>query len=134
MSKFLLLFAFFIAAPVSAATLSPGDTDLGRITAAKSTDGLIISVDVGYEIPLATHIIARFQNNQPLMRGRDGLWAPWDGDPAKLDDVGVTPAAGKLTFPIFDHLPDGLFYPVSFTVITRNAEGLKSGTLVVDGP
>ncbi len=134
MKRLLFLGILMLATPVSAATLSPDDTDLGRITAAKAADGLVIAVDADDKMPLATHVVARFQNNQPLMRGRDGLWAVWDGDPAHLDDVGVIPAEGKFSFAIFDRLPAGLFFPVSFTVIVQGATGLTSGTLVVDGP
>jgi hypothetical protein len=123
-----------VAGPVSAATLSAGDTNLGRVKAAAIQDGLNITVDLGGDVPTATHIIARFQNNRPLMQGPDGLWAPWNGDLSKLDDVAVLPAGEKLIFQIFDRLPEGLFYPVSFTLVYRTAEGLKSGTLTVDGP
>ena len=110
------------------------DLDLDRIAATQVKDGLSITVDVGDDVPTAVSVIARFQNNQPLMLGRDGLWAPWNGDLQKLDDVGATPDKGKLTLRVFDHLPKDLFFPVSFTVAYRTAEGLKSGTLVVDGP
>jgi len=126
--------ALCFAGPASAATLSAEGTDLGRAKAAALQDGLNITVDLGGDVPTATHIIARFQNNQPLMQGTDGLWAPWNGDLSKLDDVAVLAAGGKLIFKIFDRLPEALFYPVSFTVVYRTTDGLKSGTLTVDGP
>lgn len=132
---FAAFFAFiFTAFPASAATLSTSDADLGRVAAAALTNGLEISVEIGDDRPTATHIVARFQNNQPVMQGADGLWAPWNGDHSKLDDVGATLAGGRLTFHLLDRPPEDLFYPVSFTVIYRTDEGYKSGTLVVDGP
>jgi hypothetical protein len=123
-----------IAPAAWAASLTPGDTDLGRIKASALTEGLSVSVDLGDDTPSSTHVIARFQNNQPLMLGPDGLWAPWDGNFARIDQTNATIANGKLTFRILDTLPDGLFYPASFTVIYRTGEDLKSGTLTVDAP
>jgi hypothetical protein len=117
-----------------ASSLSPNDTKLGRVKAAALKAGLSVSADLGDDAPSTTHVIARFQNNQPLMLGRDGLWAPWNGDLSKLDDAGATVADKTITFRIFDKLPDALFYPVSFTVVYRTDAGLKSGTITVDGP
>lgn len=123
-----------LAHPVWAAPLTVDDANLGRVKAATLQDGLNISVDLGDDIPVSTHVIARFQNNQPLMLGGDGLWAPWNGDLAHLDEAAAKTADKKLTFHIFDKLPDGLFYPVSFTVVYRTDAAVKSGTLTVDGP
>lgn len=129
-----LLAILIVAFPATAATLSTSDADLGRIAAAALTDGLEITVEIGEDRPIAAHVVARFQNNQPVMRGADGLWAPWDGDPGRLDDVGARLADGRLTFRLLDRQPEDLFYPVSFTVMYRTDAGFKSGTLVVDGP
>jgi hypothetical protein len=118
----------------TAASLSPADTSLGRVKAAALKDGLTVTVDLGEDIPTATHIIARFQNNQPLMRGRDGLWAPWTGDMKQIDDAAAVIAGDKLIFRILDSKPEALFYPASFTVVYRTEAGVKSGTITVDGP
>ncbi len=134
MRAFITALTMLLPTSAFAATLSATDANLGREKAAALKEGLDIAVDIGDDLPTTTHIIARFQNNQPLMQGSDGLWAPWNGDALKLDNVAVTPADGKLVFHIFGRLPDGLFYPVSFTVAYRTADGLKSGTLTVDAP
>lgn len=117
-----------------AASLTSTDANLGRVSAATLKDGLSVSVDLGDDVPVATHVVARFQNNQPLMLGRDGLWAPWNGDLQHIDEAAAEAAGKKLTFRIFDKTPDGLFYPVSFTVIYRTDAAIKSGTVTVDGP
>jgi len=129
-----LAIAAGIAPAAWASSLTPHDTDLGRVKASALTDGLSISVDLGNDKPSSSHVVARFQNNQPLMLGADGLWAPWDGSLAGIDHAAATIANGKLTFRIFDTIPSGLFYPVSFTVIYRTDADLKSGTLTVDAP
>jgi hypothetical protein len=126
--------ALIFAVPANAASLSSIDADLGRVHAADLSEGLSISVDLGGDVPSATHVIARFQNNRPHMRGTDGLWAPWNGDVNTLDDAGAAIADGILIFDVLEGLPTGLFYPVSFTVVYRTTAGLKSGTIVVDGP
>jgi hypothetical protein len=97
-------------------------------------NGLTVTADLGSDLPGAAHVVARFQNNQPLMLGRDGLWAPWNGDLKRLDAIVPTVADKKIIFRIFDTLPADLFYPVSFTVMYRTDAGLKSGTITVDGP
>lgn len=130
--------AFLVAGCLShaayAASLTSSDTNLGRVKATAVKNGLSVSVDIGDDVPTSAHVIARFQNNQPLMLGRDGLWAPWNGDQQRIDAAAFVLTGKKITFPIFDKLPDGLFYPVSFTVIYRTDAGLKSGTVTVDGP
>ena len=123
-----------LAQTLTPAPLTPAGTDLGRVAAKTLTDGLSITVDIGEDVPTATHLIVRFQNNQPLMRGADGLWATWNGDPQRLDEAGAVAADRKLVFQIFPRLPDAFFYPVSFTVAYETAGGVKSGTLTVDGP
>jgi hypothetical protein len=118
----------------AAASLSPADTNLGRVKAPVLKDGLTISVDLNGDVPSATHVLVRFQNNQPLMLGRDGLWALWNGDPTRLDEAGAVVADKKIVFRIFDKLPDAFFYPVSFTVMYRAGDVLKSGTITLDEP
>ncbi|MBY0510297.1 MAG: hypothetical protein K2P94_09095 [Rhodospirillaceae bacterium] len=118
----------------AAASLSSADTNLGRVKAAVLQEGLTVTIDLGDDIPTATHIIARFQNNQPLMRGRDGLWAPWAGDMTQLDEVTAVVADKKLIVRVLDAKPEALFYPASFTVVYRTETGVKSGTITVDGP
>jgi hypothetical protein len=133
--RLLLGCALVIGDPVIAASLSTDGVDLGRVSAASVKDGLNVTVELGDDMPAATHIIARHQNNQPLMRGADGFWAPWDGEPGTLEDVAAIVSDRKLTFHIFDRLPEDLFYPAIFTLTYRTAaDGLKSGTIVVDGP
>jgi hypothetical protein len=118
----------------AAASLSPADTNLGRVKASLLKDGLTVTIDLGEDIPTATHVIARFQNNQPLMRGRDGLWAPWAGDMKQIDEAAAAVVDKKLIFRILDAKPGALFYPASFTVVYRTDAGVKSGTITVDGP
>src|SRR5688572_2120434 len=103
----LLLFA---AAPAAAEVLSESGTDLGRVTAIAARGSLEVSVDAAGDTPEATHIIARFQNNQPLMKGRDGLWALWDGDTATLDEAGAVFDGKKITFQLLSE-PAEPFFP-----------------------
>ena len=129
-----LALTFCVGHAALAASLTSTDADLGRIRAAALHDGLSVSVDLGDDAPFATHVVARFQNNQPLMLGRDGLWAPWNGDLHHIDEAAADTVGKKLIFRIFDSAPDEMFFPVSFTVMYRTDAAIKSGTITVDGP
>ena len=128
------LMAVVLASPAPAATLSPHDADLGRVSASALTNGLSVTVDVGGDVPLTTHVIARFQNNRPLMRDGEGQWTPWNGSVQALSDSHATLNGSTLVFPILTWLPRDLFYPISVTVAYQTADGVKSGTLVIDAP
>ena len=114
--------------------LSSTGADLGRVSVSGLDNGLRLTVDIGEDQPSAAHVIARFQNNQPLMQGRDGLWAPWSGDQVRLDEAATSATHGRLTFHLLTAPLPELFFPVSFTLIYRTHGEVKFGILVVDGP
>jgi hypothetical protein len=134
MRRAAVILALAAGLPAQAASLSPAGADLGRLNAADITGALTVTVELEGDRPAASHVIARFQNNQPLSLGRDGLWAPWDGSPATLDEAGAETANGVMTFRLMERVPADLFYPVAFTLIYDTPAGRKSGTLVLDGP
>ncbi len=135
-SVILALFFLYTGAvqPSVAAELLAIENHVVRIEAAAISDGLTIVLESEEASPVTTHVIARFQNNRPLMLGTDGKWATWNGLLKNLDDAGANVKYGKMYFQIFDQRPPDLFYPVSFTVAYRTNQKLHSGTIVVHGP
>lgn len=116
------------------AELSSAGTDLGRIKASQTSAGLAVTVDVTGSQPTSSFIVARFPDNHPLMRGADGLWAPWDGNDASLSDAGVPTAGGTMTFAIADQMISDVAFPVIFTVGYKSMDGLRFGYIAVDEP
>lgn len=117
-----------------AASLSELGTDLGRVHVSSLSDGLAVTVDLDGAVPQGTFLIARFQDNQPLMKASDGYWQPWDGDTATLADANLVTSEASITFPIVGQFAADFSFPVVFTVGVKTGTGVRSAFIAVDGP
>lgn len=95
---------------------------------------LNLTVQLHGDAPTATHVFARFANNQPRQRTNEGFWIPWSGNPADLIDNRFKPAGDTLTFKITDEDLEGAFLPVTFFVAYRVGGVMKSGSIAVVRP
>jgi len=117
-----------------AASLSEAGTDLGRVSVASLAEGLALTVELDGAVPNGTFLIARFQDNQPLMKASDGYWQPWDGDMATLADAHLVTSETSVTFPIVGEFAPDFSFPVVFTVGVKTETGVRSAFIAVDGP
>jgi hypothetical protein len=130
---FALSFACLVGS-AEAASLSEAGTDLGRVNGATLPEGLSVAVELGGIVPQGSFLIARFQDNPPLMKASDGLWQPWDGDTATLVDAGAVASADSITFPIVGEFAADFSFPVVFTIGVKTESGPRSAFIAVDGP
>ncbi len=89
------------------------------------------TVQLGGEVPLATHVITKTADGKALQRTARGQWVPWDRDEATLIDSRFTPSGGALTFEVVDGSLMDRFFPVSYTVAYRTETALKFGVFSV---
>lgn len=99
-----------------------------------SAKPLSITVQLQGDVPTATHVFARFANNQPRQRTNEGFWIPWSGNPADLIDNRFKPVGDTLTFKITNEDLEGAFLPVTFFVAYRVGGLMKSGSVTVVRP
>lgn len=128
------LLALMFAGAAQAASLSEAGTDLGRVNASTLSAGLSVTVDLEDAQAQTAFLIARFQDNRPLMKASDGLWEPWDGDTATLADAGLRVSEGTITFPIVGEFAPEFSFPCVFTIGVVTEAGVRSAFIVVDGP
>ncbi|MCB2106312.1 MAG: hypothetical protein KDE14_01370 [Rhodobacteraceae bacterium] len=114
--------------------LSTQGLDLGRISASESGSGLQIAVDVRGDEIGGTFVVARLQDNRPLILASDGLWDVWNGDPENLRDAGFKASDDVLTFNISSTPLSDMPFPVTFTFGYRTGAATKYGFIVVDAP
>lgn len=126
------MFVVLAGAAASAATLTDSGANFGRRSAADLPKGLTVTVAGPAATPDACFVIARYQDNRPLMLARDGLWEPWDGDPATLTDSGCVHEADQLAFEITTNPLSDMPFPVVFTFGYRFLGETRSGFLTVD--
>lgn len=115
-------------------TLSDSGTFLGRVSLSDLKTPVQITVNLYEDKPVATYVMARFQNNTPLHRIQDGDWVRWRETSGDLIDAGFEPNPdGTLTFVLVNTDLSVEFLPVIFTVAYALEDGiLKSGYMVVD--
>ena len=89
------------------------------------------TVQLGREVPLATHVITKTADGKSLQRTALGEWVPWDRDEATLIDNRFTPSGGALTFEVVDGSLTERFFPISYTVAYRTETALKFGVFSV---
>ncbi len=89
------------------------------------------TVQLGGEVPLATHVITKTVDGKSLQRTALGEWVPWDHDEATLIDNRFTPSGGALTFKVVDGSLADRFFPISYTVAYRTETALKFGVFSV---
>ncbi len=79
------------------------------------------------DVAEATHVVVQLAGGPPLLRDRQGLFQPWDLDPAHLADNGFAAANGRLNFKIFDQDLSAQNFPIRVTVYYRANGQLKFG-------
>ncbi len=89
------------------------------------------TVQLGGDVPLATHVITKTTDGRTLQRTALGEWVPWDRDEATLIDSRFTPSGGNLTFKVDDGSLMDRFFPISYTVAYRTETGLNFGVFSV---
>jgi len=130
---------FFIIAHISESfaqeiqILSQNSKLLERIRVSEISDNVYFTINLNGDIPLATYVTARFQNNQPRQRLANGYWIEWEENFESLNDNGFSPSIDDtLTFEIVGEEITNTYLPVFFTISYLTLEGLKSGYLVID--
>lgn len=119
---------------LAAAELSPQGANLGRLFSTDFGDGLQIAVTGAAIERDIDFLIARAQDNRPVMRAADGTWHPWTGEPSQLIDCGCRFGGPSATFALGNRPPTELSLPVTLTFGSRSFEGLSFGYIVVDAP
>ncbi|MDG2242795.1 MAG: hypothetical protein P8L66_04795 [Rhodospirillaceae bacterium] len=127
---------FLWAQSVSAETptLSEEGTFLGRFSGQDVNIPLRITVGIQNDIPIATYVMARFQNNAPMQRLAGEGWVDWSENQSDLVDNAIQPSADKtLTFDLIEQGLSFVFLPVMVTFAYTVEDGsLKSGYMVID--
>ena len=92
-----------------------------------------INVKLNGDIPLATYVSARFQNNQPKQRLANSLWIDWNERVETLQNNGFVPNENDmLIFDIFEERLDSTFLPIIITISYLDHDNLKSGYFIID--
>lgn len=87
-----------------------------------------VAIDAGGDTVIDVHVVLRpASSNIALARDRDGFWAPWDGDPAKLPPAAALRDGDLLVFKLFQDPPSGLASPYTVTLAYRTPDGLRLG-------
>lgn len=75
----------------------------------------------------ATHVVVQLPGSPPLMRDRQGLFQPWDLDPAHLADNGFPQIDGGVNFKIFNQDLSERNFPIRVSIYYRANGELKFG-------
>jgi len=129
-----LVLAISALNPVAAAELAANGTDLGRQPATEIMNGLRIAIDATLVDRDTDFLIARSQDNRPLMRAVDGTWQAWNGNPLELVDCGCRYGGAEAIYDLGIGPPSELSLPVTLTFGSRIGENVRYGYIVVDGP
>tara|TARA_B100000579_G_scaffold200177_1_gene163662 strand:+ start:1772 stop:2197 length:426 start_codon:yes stop_codon:yes gene_type:complete len=106
---------------------------LGRLSSKDLESQFSINVKLNGDIPLATYVSARFQNNQPKQRLANSLWIDWNERVETLQNNGFVPNENDmLIFDIFEERLDSTFLPIIITISYLDHDNLKSGYFIID--
>ena len=106
---------------------------LGRVSSKDLKQPFSIIIKLNGDIPLATYVTARFQNNQPKQRLSNGIWVNWNEKSESLQNNGFVPNADdNLIFKILDENINSSFLPLIITISYLDHKNLKSGYYIVD--
>jgi hypothetical protein len=119
------------AAGNGAERLRPSGTALSSMLVDPTDAQITRTVQLGGDVPLATHVITKTTDGKTLQRTALGEWVPWDRDEATLIDNRFKPSGGALTFKVDDGSLMDRFFPVSYTVAYRTETGLNFGVFAV---
>ena len=111
--------------------LRPSGTALSSMLVDPTDAQITRTVQLGGDLPLATHVITKTTDGKTLQRTALGEWVPWDRDEATLIDNRFTPSGGALTFKVDDGSLMDRFFPISYTVAYRTETGLNFGVFAV---
>lgn len=117
------------AAPAWAASdLSVTATQLDPVILQNVTAGVVEKqVLLDGDIPAATHVVVQLAGSPPLMRDRQGVYQPWDGDPAHLADNGFVASEQGLLFKVLNQDLSASNFPIRVTLYYRVNDELKFG-------
>ncbi|MAI06561.1 MAG: hypothetical protein CBC47_05480 [Alphaproteobacteria bacterium TMED87] len=106
---------------------------LGKLSSKDLESQFSINVKLNGDIPLATYVSARFQNNQPKQRLANSLWIDWNERVETLQNNGFAPTENDmLIFDIFEEKLDYTFLPIIITISYLGHDSLKSGYYIID--
>ena len=106
---------------------------LGRLNINNLKDQFSVNVKLNGDIPLATYVTARFQNNQPKQRLANSLWIDWNERVETLRSNNFLPTENDtLIFDIFDERMDSFFMPIIITISYLENNNLKSGFYIIE--
>lgn len=116
------------ALPVYAQQLTVAGTQLAPVVLSSPAAGLIEKqIVMAGDVAQATHLVVQFAGVPALMRDRQGVYQPWDLDPAHLADNGFTPSGDQLTFKVFNQDLSDKNFPMRVTLYYRANGELKFG-------
>jgi hypothetical protein len=84
-------------------------------------------IALGPDIAQTTHVVVQFAGVPALMRDRQGVFQPWDLNPAHLADNGFPPSGGRLNFKVFSQDLSDKNFPMRVTLYYRANGELKFG-------
>lgn len=107
--------------------LDPKGTMLGVLVTDGRLADLRFTVDLGGDVPLATHVWAVVGSSERRQRTNEGYWISWNGDTESLIDNHFPVVDGKVVFKVLkeDIGPDN--HGVTVSTGYRTPEGLKYG-------
>lgn len=119
------------AAGDGAERLRPSGTALSNMLIDPAHAQITRTIQLGGEVPLATHVITKTTDGKSLQRTALGEWVPWDRDEATLIDNRFKPSGGALTFKVDDGSLMDRFFPISYAVAYRTEKALNFGVFSV---
>lgn len=124
---FLLLLAFAPAA-FATADLAVTGVQLPPVILADVASGIVEKqIGIADDVVDATYVVVQIPGSQPLMRNRQGVFLPWDLDPAGLADNGFVAEKGRLLFKVLDQDISAQNFPMRVTIFYRVSDELKFG-------
>jgi len=123
-----------VIAPSSRAqdVLTTEGTDLGRFVVSNLPSDISWIVDLQGQSPITTHITARFQNNQPLVKRSDGSWGLWNGVFGDIENLNLIPNGNVIVYDISSETLPDIFFPVVITLAYRTETEILWGYLTFD--
>ncbi|MCZ6863429.1 MAG: hypothetical protein O7I42_24745 [Alphaproteobacteria bacterium] len=104
---------------------------LSTITVNPRDAKITLTVDLGEDLPLATHAMRRSGTSSASQLTFDGTWISWDGSVETLADNGFAESGRKLTFDLFNGDLSSEYFPINYTVAYLTEAGLKFGVFQV---
>lgn len=84
-------------------------------------------INLDGDVPTATYVVVQLAGHQLLMRDRQGVFQPWDRNPAHLADNGFAPVGQGLLFKVLNQDLSANNFPIRVTLYYRVNDVLKFG-------